>query len=115
MANGRDLGPTLPPMSGRQVRLISAEEAVAMAFDEMPPSAQSAHVGAPVLMTAAHPVRQAACLGCGCTDSNACISGDFFPCHWIRVSYARRIGVCSECPEAIAEFDRACTLAVVRG
>jgi hypothetical protein len=43
----------------------------------------------------------AVCIGCGCTDTNACDGG----CSWLRVDRAAGLGVCSECPEKVARFD----------
>lgn len=43
----------------------------------------------------------ATCIGCACTDEHACKGG----CHWERVDYAAQLGVCSSCPELIAQWD----------
>jgi hypothetical protein len=43
----------------------------------------------------------AECLGCGCTDDEACAQG----CTWLRVDYDLGLGVCSSCPEEVAHFD----------
>ncbi len=51
-------------------------------------------------------VIEAKCLGCGCTDSRACLPLVGDPCHWLRVDYKLGIGVCSECPEKIEEFEK---------
>lgn len=48
----------------------------------------------------------AECIGCGCTDMCACAS-DGGPCYWLRVDYRRGEGVCSHCPERVAEWDAA--------
>ena len=48
----------------------------------------------------------AECIGCGCTDMCACVSEDG-PCYWLRVDYSRGVGVCSRCPERVAEWDAA--------
>jgi hypothetical protein len=53
-------------------------------------------------MSRRHPGRLAVCIGCGCDDFNACKFG----CFWMRVDYERRIGVCSNCPAKVAEFDK---------
>lgn len=40
------------------------------------------------------------CLGCGCSDHDACenaVSGE--TCSWLVVDYAYQKGICSECPE----------------
>lgn len=44
----------------------------------------------------------AACIGCGCDDFHACTGG----CYWLRVDYAERKGVCSECEEHVEAWDR---------
>ena len=36
----------------------------------------------------------------------ACVSEDG-PCYWLRVDYSRGEGVCSRCPERVAEWDAA--------
>lgn len=48
----------------------------------------------------------AECIGCGCTDVCACVSEDG-ACYWLRVDYSRGEGVCSHCPERVAEWDEA--------
>lgn len=50
-----------------------------------------------------HLRQSAACIGCGCTDHHACKGG----CHWLRVDYARGLGVCSACPTFTAAWDAA--------
>ena len=45
----------------------------------------------------------AVCVKCGCHDLHACEAG----CYWLRVDYASKTGVCSECPSAIAEWESA--------
>lgn len=37
------------------------------------------------------------CIGCGCTDIQACDNGLGDPCYWISVNHAKHRGVCSEC------------------
>lgn len=44
---------------------------------------------------------EAECLGCGCSDDEACDGG----CEWLRVDYDRGLGVCSNCPDDVAHFD----------
>lgn len=44
------------------------------------------------------------CIGCGCTDINACMTDDG-PCAWLRVGDG--IGVCSACPDLVECWDRA--------
>lgn len=43
----------------------------------------------------------ARCLGCGCTDFNACVSeADLIEpqaCHWVLVDYKLGAGICSVC------------------
>ena len=43
----------------------------------------------------------ATCIGCGCNDNQACAEG----CTWLAVDRDERIGVCSNCPEQLAEFE----------
>ncbi len=40
------------------------------------------------------------CLGCGCSDSKACVDSKE-PCHWLVVDKVLGLGVCSNCPEHI--------------
>jgi len=42
----------------------------------------------------------ARCIGCGCTDSMACVGG----CHWLAVDYNAGRGVCSECEVLLQQF-----------
>ena len=44
----------------------------------------------------------ATCIGCGCDDHHACPLG----CSWLKVDRAAGIGVCSECPGALARWRR---------
>jgi len=48
----------------------------------------------------------ATCIGCGCTDLNACIDAFDQPCGWLKVDYKIGIGVCSECPDKLPEFKK---------
>ena len=51
----------------------------------------------------------AKCLGCGCTDDNAC-NTDEIPervCRWIIVDYIFNIGICTECWDSLEEFREA--------
>lgn len=43
----------------------------------------------------------ATCIACGCTDDRACPDG----CSWLRIDYRNRRGVCTNCPEALPEWD----------
>ncbi len=43
------------------------------------------------------------CIGCGCTDSRACTSGDE-PCYWLEVDKVMGVGVCSNCPSHLEEL-----------
>lgn len=45
------------------------------------------------------------CIGCGCTDTRACLDDNCKPCHWLRVDRERGRGVCSECTEFLPEWD----------
>jgi hypothetical protein len=73
--------------------------------------------------------RLATCIGCGCDDLHACVierpsedlierdaDGSFLAvparevaqsqgCHWLRVDYAERLGVCSACPQFVTAWD----------
>jgi len=46
-------------------------------------------------------LESAVCMGCGCTDDEPCKDG----CAWLRIDYARGVGVCSSCPGFEAAFD----------
>ncbi len=54
---------------------------------------------------------EAVCIGCGCCDSHACVTAltldntELSACFWIKVDYELGIGVCSECPEKVEEFE----------
>ena len=41
---------------------------------------------------------EATCIGCGCTDSHACVNEWHEPCHWLKVDRRAGLGVCSACP-----------------
>ncbi|HHR3735875.1 TPA: hypothetical protein ACS5XR_005391, partial [Salmonella enterica] len=41
--------------------------------------------------------QEAVCVGCGCTDNNACVNEFREPCHWLKVNYETGRGVCSSC------------------
>ena len=43
-------------------------------------------------------MNEAACLGCGCTDSCACPTG----CSWELVDRGRQIGLCTRCADLLA-------------
>lgn len=45
------------------------------------------------------------CIACGCNDLQACEDAFGEPCGWLRVDHAAGLGVCSECPEAVAVWD----------
>lgn len=50
--------------------------------------------------------KESKCIGCGCTDSRACIepeSGN--PCSWLRVDRHSGLGVCSCCTEHVQSWD----------
>jgi hypothetical protein len=49
------------------------------------------------------PLRIATCVGCGCDDMHACRPEG---CAWLRVDYQAGTGVCTSCPERVADFDR---------
>ena len=44
----------------------------------------------------------ATCIGCGCTDNNACM-GENGACHWLKVNRETGFGICSACPEFFTE------------
>lgn len=44
---------------------------------------------------------EAVCIGCACTDHDACPDG----CHWLRLDRPNSVGVCSNCPEFLPEWD----------
>ena len=45
------------------------------------------------------------CIGCGCTEINACVNNDV-PCHWLKLDEILGLGVCSSCPEAIEQLEQ---------
>lgn len=48
---------------------------------------------------------EASCIGCGCTDSHACVHEEV-PCHWLRLDRVNGKGVCSACPDYVSRFDK---------
>lgn len=44
----------------------------------------------------------ASCVGCGCTDENACIDELGYACHWLKVNRDTGLGVCTCCPEFLS-------------
>lgn len=44
---------------------------------------------------------ESSCIGCGCTDSQACDLG----CHWVRRDERRRVGICSTCAVLVPVWD----------
>lgn len=48
---------------------------------------------------------EATCIGCGCTDSHACVH-EGVPCRWLRLDRANGKGVCSACPDHVSVFDK---------
>lgn len=44
------------------------------------------------------------CIGCGCDDNHACVT-DGVGCSWLAVDRDTGRGVCSSCPESLAEFE----------
>lgn len=46
------------------------------------------------------PFNEAVCVGCGCSDFNACMTHDG-DCYWLKVNRKTGLGVCSECAEYI--------------
>jgi len=47
---------------------------------------------------------EATCIGCGCTDSRACVTPSG-PCSWLRLDRGQGVGVCSTCAEHVARWD----------
>lgn len=51
--------------------------------------------------------RECQCIGCGCTDSHACIEPFLEqPCSWLVVDRAAGVGICSECPTEVDRWQR---------
>ncbi|EGN4906545.1 hypothetical protein IHZ02_001253 [Salmonella enterica] len=44
----------------------------------------------------------ATCVGCGCTDNNACVNEYHDTCYWLKVNRQSGLGVCSFCPEFLS-------------
>lgn len=44
----------------------------------------------------------AICVGCGCTDNNACVNEYRETCYWLKVNRETGMGVCSCCPEFLS-------------
>lgn len=42
-----------------------------------------------------------ACIGCECTDEEACEGG----CSWLRLDQENGLGICSQCPEFVDGWD----------
>lgn len=50
----------------------------------------------------------AVCIGCGCTDDNACVDECRDVCSWRKVDRVKGIGVCSFCfRELVNKLDKA--------
>ena len=47
-------------------------------------------------------LKEATCVGCGCTDGYACLDEHHTPCHWLKVNRKTGLGVCSSCPTFIS-------------
>ncbi|EJO3888760.1 ParA family protein [Salmonella enterica] len=47
-------------------------------------------------------VAEAVCVGCGCTDNNACVNEFREPCRWLKVNRQTGLGVCSSCPSFLS-------------
>jgi len=43
--------------------------------------------------------QEATCVGCGCTDSNACMDEFHETCYWLKVNRTTGSGVCSFCSD----------------
>ena len=43
-------------------------------------------------------LKEATCVGCGCTDGHACLDKNSKPCSWLKVNRETGMGVCSCCP-----------------
>lgn len=43
-------------------------------------------------------LKEATCVGCGCTDGHACLGKNSKPCSWLKVNRETGMGVCSCCP-----------------
>ncbi|EBR8157154.1 hypothetical protein DPY64_10605 [Salmonella enterica subsp. enterica serovar Newport] len=46
--------------------------------------------------------KSATCVGCGCTDNNACMNEYRETCYWLKVNRQTGLGVCSFCPEFLS-------------
>ncbi|ENM5835049.1 hypothetical protein NTH44_003141 [Vibrio metoecus] len=46
---------------------------------------------------------EAVCIGCGCSDTNACFENNQ-ACYWLKVDREKQQGVCSNCPDFLAQF-----------
>ncbi|EDO1895704.1 hypothetical protein CBZ97_004245 [Salmonella enterica] len=44
----------------------------------------------------------ATCVGCGCTDNNACVNEFREACYWLKVNRQTGLGICSFCPEFLS-------------
>lgn len=47
----------------------------------------------------------ATCIGCACTDMQACVA-DGEPCYWLRLDRDAGRGVCSACPGHVEAWDK---------
>ncbi len=45
------------------------------------------------------------CIGCGCTELDACVDGLDEPCHWLAVDEKAARGVCSQCAGHLQRFN----------
>ncbi|EIW8458068.1 hypothetical protein MIL71_004194 [Salmonella enterica subsp. enterica serovar Reading] len=48
--------------------------------------------------------KSATCVGCGCSDNDACVNEYRDTCHWLKVNRQTGLGVCSFCPEFLSHL-----------
>lgn len=51
-------------------------------------------------------LQEAVCIGCGCSDSAACATGNGEFCHWLVVERHKGQGVCSNCPSYLTQWQQ---------
>ncbi|HBN6266187.1 TPA: hypothetical protein L3N15_004168 [Vibrio parahaemolyticus] len=65
---------------------------------------QDADEGQAMVIHRIRPLTEVFCIGCGCSDSKACVT-DNGPCHWLKLDRKNGRGVCSNCSRRLNEWE----------